>query len=200
MENSVHNPLNLLQNQWHEARQQRDSNASTCSLATVDEEGFPSVRTLVLRGVDQSGINIFINDSSPKWQQLQSGCWEVHIFWPTLMQQFKLRGKAVAINSKDMAEHWAKKPIDAKLLDHFYHRHQAQSSEIASRQELESAIAELQQQYPEAQSIPYPDNARGLHLQLDSIEHWQSSPVDRLHHRHHYQLQDGSWQRHIMVP
>jgi pyridoxamine 5'-phosphate oxidase len=189
-----------LQNQWHEARRQGDGNASTCSLATVDEQGFPSVRTLVLRGVDQRGITIFINSSSPKWQQLKNGGWEVHIFWPTLMQQFKLRGKAVDIAPADMAGHWAQKPVDAKLLDHFYHRQQAQSSELASRQALQDAIAQLERQYPQAESIPYPDNARGLHLQLDSVEHWQSSPVDRLHHRHHYRLQQGQWQRSLLVP
>jgi len=194
----MNNPLTLLQTQWHEARKLGDGNANTCSLATVDEQGFPSVRTLVLRGVDERGLSIFINSSSPKWQQLKSGCWEVHIFWPLLMQQFKLRGNAVEI--VDMAQHWVQKPIDAKLLDHFYLRHQPQSSEISSRAQLESAVDALQQQYPEAESIPYPDNAKGLYLQLDSVEHWQSSPVDRLHHRHHYRLQRGTWQRRILVP
>jgi len=196
----MRNPLTLLQAQWQEARKAGDGNANTCSLATVDKQGFPSVRTLVLREVDEGGLSIFVNNSSPKWQQLQSGHWEVHIFWPTLMQQFKLRGVAIEIADDTMAGHWQQKPTDAKLLDHFYRRHQPQSNEIGSRQELESAIEALQQEYPEAESIPYPDNAKGLYLQLNSVEHWQSSPIDRLHHRHHYRLQHDVWQRCILVP
>ena len=159
------------------------------------------MRTLVLRDIDDQRFIVFVNNTSQKWRQLQSSsrC-EMLVFWPTLMQQYRIRGECQEIPSAAMETHWARKPYDSKLLDHFYAEGRPQSSVLASRTVLLEGIERLKQRYPVADDIPFPGNAQGLAIDANYMEIWQGSESDRLHHRHRYLLTDNSWSKEILVP
>lgn len=159
------------------------------------------MRTLVLRDIDAEQFVVFVNNTSEKWRQLQySDRCEMLVFWPTLMQQYRIRGKWQEIPLSAMKTHWVQKPYDSKLLDHFYAENGSQTSIIPSRAFLLEGIERLKQRYPAAEDIPFPGNAQGLVIDANYMEVWHGSEADRLHHRHRYLLTDTGWSKEILVP
>lgn len=159
------------------------------------------MRTLVLRDIDDEQFVVFVNNTSEKWRQLQiSRRCEMLVFWPTLMQQYRIRGKWQEIPLSAMKTHWAKKPYDSKLLDHFYAESGSQTSIIPSRTVLLEGIERLKQRYPNAGDVPFPGNARGLAINANYMEIWHGSETDRLHHRLRYLLTEEGWSKEILVP
>jgi len=197
----MHNPLEIFKNNWAQAKSLHDGNAGFCTLATVSETGQASLRTLVLREVTEDSIIIFINESSPKWNQLKAtGQFELLVFWPSLMQQYRIRGECLTLPLETMKNHWAKKPYDAKIIDHFYREYQPQSSIIDSRERLISGIQQLKKKFPVQADIPFSENAKGAAIKATTVETWFNSSEDRLHERVLYSLVGGEWDRKLLVP
>lgn len=197
----MHNPIETFADNWKEAKLLRDANAPFCSLATVSSTGQASIRTLVLREVTEDSFVLFISNTSPKWDQLEhSKQFELLVFWPSLMQQYRIRGEYSELSARTMASHWAKKPYDSKILDHYYIGVQPQSSLIDSRDALISGIDSLKKRYPSSKDVPFPESAKGVSIKATYIETWHSSAVDRLHERHLYLLSEGQWVQQVLVP
>ena len=197
----MHNPIEIFADNWKEAKLLRDSNAPFCSLATVSSTGQASIRTLVLREVTEDSFVLFISNTSHKWDQLEhSKQFELLVFWPSLMQQYRIRGEYSDLSARTMASHWAKKPYDSKILDHYYIGVQPQSSLIDSREALISGIDSLKKRYPSSKDVPFPESAKGVSIKATYIETWHSSAVDRLHERHLYLLSGGQWVQQVLVP
>ncbi|MEH6515921.1 MAG: pyridoxamine 5'-phosphate oxidase family protein [Halioglobus sp.] len=197
----MRNPIEIFDENWEKAKSLGDSNAPFCSLATVSNTGQASVRTLVLREVTEDSFVIFVSDTSPKWDHLEhSKQFELLVFWPSLMQQYRIRGELSELSTPTMERHWAKKPYDSKILDHFYVGVQPQTSPIDSRESLLAGIDALKRQYPSDQDIPFPNSAKGVSIKATYIETWHSSDSDRLHERHLYLLSEGQWERQVLVP
>jgi len=195
------NPIDNFKKNWQEAKSLKDANAHYCTLATVSKIGQPSMRTIVLREVTEDSFVLFINNSSPKWQELElSGQWELMVFWPSLMQQYRIQGEFSQIPLAIMKQHWANKPYDSKIIDHYYDRNQSQSSVISSRNELQEDIDKLKQEYPSEAEIPFPSNAIGIYFKADFVEEWIGVIEDRLHKRYQYLLHNDEWQKSILVP
>jgi pyridoxine/pyridoxamine 5'-phosphate oxidase len=197
----MHNPIKIFQDNWKEAKSLSDANAHYCSLATVSNTGQTSIRTLVLREVTEDSFVIFINNTSPKWDQLEhSKQFELLVFWPSLMQQYRIRGEYSELSAQTMERHWAKKPYDSKILDHYYAGVQSQTSQIESREALLSGIGLLKTRYPSDRDIPFVNSAKGISINATYIETWHNSAVDRIHERHLYLLSEGQWEQRVLVP
>lgn len=204
----MHNPIELIQNQWRTAKASKDANANFCTLATVSSSAEVSVRTLVLRKITSDSFIIYINSTSPKWTQLASSqSFELLIFWPSLMQQYRIRGEHCEISRQNMAQHWANKPYDSKILDHYYERCQPQTSIIDSRDSLHHAIESLKRTYPQGSDIPFPKKVKGVSIKANYIEAWSSSPSalpltnqSGLHERYLYTLSKDTWTQQVLVP
>jgi len=195
------NPIDIFRENWGKAKSLKDANAPFCSLATASSTGQASVRILVLRGVSDRAFTLFINDSSPKWQDVQNSrqC-ELLVFWPSLMQQYRIRGDVSEVPVETMRMHWGQKPYETKILDHFYAEHQCQSGVVESREVLLQGIDTLKARYPKHTDVPFPGNAKGVSVKASYIEIWHGSDTDRLHHRTLYLLKDGVWERQTLVP
>ena len=159
------NPINIFRENRAEARLRGDPSADYCTLATVSEDGQASTRTLVLREVTERGFVVFVNATSPKWQQLTgTNQPEMLVFWPSLMQQYRIRGELEIMPEAKIRHHWSKKPHPAKLVDHFYRDYHSQSSTLDTRDTLVEGLAQLESRYPAGADIPFPGNARGVTL------------------------------------
>ncbi len=159
------------------------------------------MRTLVLREVTVDSFVIFINGTSPKWRQLQdSKQFELLVFWPTLMQQYRIRGDCSEVAVEAMKAHWASKPYESKIIDHYYAEHQPQTSALDSRETLLAGVNALKERYPVDADIPFPENAKGVAVKASYIEVWRGSDVDRLHERHLYLLSGNTWETRVLVP
>ena len=195
------NPIEKFKADWKQAKLQGDPNAAYCSLTTITKAGEAAVRVLVLRDVTDDAFIIFINNASPKWQQLNAARqYELLVFWPSLLCQYRLRGSFKEIPGSQMEQNWQKKPYISKIMDHYYLAFQAQSSIINDEVVFLENINQLKSKYPQNKEVPFPGNAIGVCLKPTAIEQWYGSVEAGLHERNLYTLDKGHWNRQCVVP
>ncbi len=198
---SAHNPVDLLTENFLAAHQAGDPNARFCSLSTLDEVGFPVSRIVTIREMNAEGIDIYINGNSPKVEQLKNNSnYELLFFWPSSLQQFRLRGSYKVFSNDKQKSSWADKPYAGKLYDLFQSFEQPQSSVIPSREYYHDKARELKQNYPADAEIEMPSEQLTLRFTADYIETWKASMDDGLHDRRLYKLIDSHWVSEILVP
>jgi len=190
-------PLDLLQNDRRAAAEARDPWASLCVLATVDANGGPQARILILRDVE-SRLALFVNSTSPKCAELayqrRVG---VLTYFATRSVQYRLGANLSNVDPAIVRTNWNLRPAIPKAMDWLYSTRAAQSSVVSSRDALvawHAAVAAEIGTHPEA-----PDTAVGFYLDIDSIERLELAN-DRVHDRRRYTRAGGDWREEVLVP
>ncbi len=194
-------PIELITHDRAEARKQSDPNADMCFLALADEQGKPSLRTLVMREIADNRFRIFINKTSPKWRALsRNGAYELMLWYPTMQRQYRLQGSHELLSDEVIETNWLRRPGGSKYLDYLYEHVADQSTNIESRAKLVATIADLKTTYP-VDDMSAPTNAIGIELIITDIERLDLSREDRIHDRRRFSLGgDGKWTEQILVP
>lgn len=195
-------PMKFLKETRHKAISVKDPSARYCTLATLEESDLFQVRmrTLVVREITEESCLLFVNRHSQKnLLSLDKAKVEILFFYPTLMSQFRLRGRISTMLDAELEKHWQHKPYEAKLLDHYYARYQAQSSSLINREGLMEGIEALRLMYPSADKVPFIDNALGLVVTANYLEVWQGLD-DGIHDRRLFTLANDLWQEEVLVP
>ncbi|MBX8607041.1 pyridoxamine 5'-phosphate oxidase [Pseudomonas capsici] len=169
--------------------------ANAMTLATVDEEGRPHCRVLLLKGLDALGFTFFTNYDSAKGQHLAARPFAaMTFFWPTLERQVRIEGRVVKVSAQESDAYFQVRPLGSRLGAWA----SPQSRVIADRAELEGMIRQTEQRFLDTQ--PHcPDHWGGYRLLPERIEFWQGRP-SRLHDRLNYRLIDGEWARERLAP
>ena len=199
---SISIPMKFLQEAQRKAISGKDPSSRYCTLATLEQADLSQVRmrTLVVRNITEESCLLFVNRHSQKnLLDLSDTKVEILLFYPTLMSQFRLRGRLSIMSDAELETHWQHKPYEAKLLDHFYGQYQAQSSSLTDRASLDKAIEELKIMYPNAAAVPFINDALGLVVTANYLEVWQGLDSG-IHDRRLYTLTDQSWQEESLVP
>lgn len=154
-----------------------DPNAMT--LATVDADGMPNARIVLLKGVDERGFCFFTNTLSAKGQELDGAGKAAIVFhWKSLARQVRARGLISRVSDAEADAYYASRPwgsrIGAWASD--------QSRPLATRNELVARVAEMEQRHPEGSDLPRPPHWTGYRLTPLAIEFWHDRPF-RLHDR-----------------
>lgn len=167
------------------------------TLSTVDAEGMPDARVLILKNVDARGWHFAIKANSPKGRQLAGNPHAALTFyWPALGRQIRLRGKATALSDSECADDFSTRPQGSKI------------SAIASRQSEVLAMPEdLSRSLVDARAFldAHPDHVepgwRVYAVAPDVVEFWQGA-TDRLHQRLRYaRTSDGApWLKQALWP
>ena len=166
-------------------------------LATADERGRPSARTVLLKGVDAAGFLFFTNLLSRKGRDATGNPWGSLVFpWLRRERQVVVLGAIETVGDSESDRYFADRPHGARLGA----LASRQSEVIDSREVLEQAMADLERRFPPGTDVPRPEHWRGLRLVPDSVEFWQGRP-NRLHDRLRYQRsEDGSWSIERLSP
>jgi len=165
------------------------------ALATADADGVPSVRFVLLNGLDADGLRFYTNRASRKGQDLAANPWASAAFWwPALDRQIRVGGPVRLLSDDESLAYWRTRPRGAQLSA----TASAQSREIGSRAELEALVKEAQARHPS--EVPLPPTWGGYLLLPRTVELWESRE-DRLHDRVEYRRGgDGSWHPRRLQP
>ncbi|WP_434776214.1 pyridoxamine 5'-phosphate oxidase [Pseudomonas oryzihabitans] len=184
--------------QWFEEAvrtEQPPVEANACWLATVDGEGQPHCRVLLLKGVDAQGFVFYTNYDSAKGQQLAAQPRAaMTFFWPALERQVRIEGLVEQVSAEESDAYYRVRPLGSRLGAWA----SPQSQVIANRYELEQRLTEVQQRFVDGEPSR-PPFWGGYRLKPQRIEFWQGRS-SRLHDRLDYQRTEGGWQRQRLAP
>jgi pyridoxamine 5'-phosphate oxidase len=189
------NPLSLVREWFEEAAASGIIEAERMALATATPDGRPSVRIVLMKGIDEDGIRFFTNYGSRKGRELDANPRAAAtLYWQPLYRAARLEGAVERLSAEESDAYFADRPRGAQL-GAWASR---QGSVIGDRAELEARVADLEARFPDA--VPRPEFWGGYRLRPDAVELWQGRP-DRLHDREHFLLQDdGSWRAERLSP
>jgi len=150
-------------------------------LATVDADGRPAARAVLLKGIDERGLRFFTNLGSAKASHLAANpaCALVFV-WPAMARQVRVTGHARPVPTEEAAAYFASRPRNSQLGAWA----SQQSEVIDGREELDRRLAEIKARYLDTE-VPLPPFWGGYVVEPDSIEFWQGRR-SRLHDRLRY--------------
>lgn len=164
------------------------------NIATVNEQGKPSSRMVLLKEINDSGLIFFTNYLSPKGKALSvNPVAALNFFWPELERQVRIEGQVEKLPETQSDEYFASRPYTSRIGAWA----SEQSAVIASKQVLLTKAAAIALQHPV--SIPRPSHWGGYIVIPDMFEFWQGRP-SRLHDRIRYRLENGHWIKERLSP
>ena len=159
------------------------------ALATADAEGTPSVRMVLIRGIGDDGIRFYTNQKSRKGRDLAvNPRAAISTWWPGLERQVRCSGPVRQLSAAESRDYFATRPRESQLGA----RASRQGEPIATRADLEAALAAEAAAHPGDVPVPLPDFWGGYLLSPDRWEFWQGRP-NRLHDRFEYLPRAGGW-------
>jgi pyridoxamine 5'-phosphate oxidase len=182
---------------WFEdASQSGVVESNAMALATASADGRPSVRMVLLRGVDARGFTFFTNYESKKARELEANPHAALVFfWHELERQVRVEGRVERVTDEESDIYFQSRPAGARIGAWS----SPQSEVIAGRETLEARYREYESLYPDG-NAPRPANWGGYRLSPQSIEFWQGRP-NRLHDRLRYtRFPIGGWRIERLAP
>ena len=191
----MNDPIALFQNWLEEATNAGIKEPSAMTLATVDAEGSPDARMLLLKGVDQRGFVFYTNLESPKARALQRDPRAALCFyWMELDRQVRVRGRTDPVSDAEADAYFSSRP----RLSQISAWASKQSRPMPGYFELEAAVAKTAIRFG-AGSIPRPPFWSGFRLVPERIEFW-TGKLYRRHHRVLYTRTENDWQMQWLYP
>lgn len=189
---------------WHEqlqlwldaARGAGLPEANAMVLATADPAGRPSSRTVLCKGIDQRGVVFFTNYTSTKSHDLLATRFASATFpWFAMQRQAHVRGTVEKVSHAETAAYWAGRPRGSQLGAWA----SPQSRAVTSRSTLESALANVERQFADAERVPVPPHWGGWRIRPQTVEFWQGRP-NRMHDRLVFELAADEWRVRRLAP
>jgi len=178
-----------------EGKEPRDANAMC--LATVDEDGRPSARIMLLKGYDEQGFVFYTNKESRKGEALEANpVAALSFYWKSLGRQVRVEGRVEHISDEEADSYFASRPAGSRIGAWA----SQQSRKLASRSMLRAAVEKFEAQYKGGENIPRPPHWGGYRVIPDHIEFWHEGEY-RLHTRIIYERHEGEdWDKEMLFP
>ena len=189
------NPMDLFEKWILQAKDAELTDPTAMCVATVDEDGQPFQRIVLLKKFDDNGFVFFTNLESRKAKQIAINSKISLLFpWHRIDRQVAVLGQAEPLSMLDVAKYFMSRPKDSQIAAWV----SKQSSKISARQALEGKFAEMKTKFAQG-DVPLPKFWGGYLVRPASIEFWQGGE-HRLHDRFMYTKNDADWSIDRLAP
>jgi len=166
------------------------------TLSTVSEDGRPSGRIVLLKGVERGRFVFYSNYQSQKGKELEKNpACGLTFFWPELERQVRVEGIASRADSISSEKYFQSRPRESQIGAWA----SPQSAIISNREILDERVQQIQKKFDGLEKLPKPNQWGGFEVEPMKIEFWQGRP-NRLHDRIVFTKVDEVWQVHRLAP
>jgi pyridoxamine 5'-phosphate oxidase len=189
-------PVLQFQIWFNEALQSQVIEPNAMNLATVNNEGKPSSRIVLLKGIENKKLLFYTNYQSKKGKELETNpACALTFFWPDLERQVRIEGIVERVDAKTSETYFQSRPRGSQVGAWA----SPQSSPIKDRAILEERAMQIDKKYHGQEKLPKPHQWGGYQVDPLLIEFWQGR-ASRLHDRIEYVKIDGVWKINRLAP
>lgn len=181
---------------WFDEIRDVEPDPTAMSLATASAEGRPSVRTVLLKDVDDRGFLFYTNFDSRKAHDLaENNHASLLLFWRSLERQVRVDGPVERVSDAEADAYFASRPLESRISVYASH----QSASVDSRAALDALFEQARARFA-AGEVPRPEWWGGFRLLPEAFEFWQGR-LHRMHDRLRYTRHARSgWLRERLAP
>jgi pyridoxamine 5'-phosphate oxidase len=191
----VDDPLTLFESWLAEARAAAGYEAEAMAVATATRDGAPSVRMVLLKGLDERGLVFFTNYSSRKGEEIGQNPRAALLFhWPEIGRQVRVEGPASRVDRAESEAYARSRPRPSQLSA----LASPQSQVVPDREWLERRVEELDREHAGAE-LPLREDWGGYRVEPEIWEFWEHRD-NRLHDRHLYTRTPEGWRVERLAP
>jgi pyridoxamine 5'-phosphate oxidase len=188
-------PFDQFEKWWKEAVSSSIEEVNAMTLATINQEGKPSARIVLLKGFDEKGFVFFTNYQSNKGKALTAHPFaSLVFFWKELERQVRIDGSCVRVSEEESDIYFQSRPLGSRLGAWA----SPQSEVISNRSVIEQELEAVATRYAEG-NVPRPSYWGGYRVIPETVEFWQGRP-SRLHDRLRYSKASGNWKIERLAP
>ena len=188
------NPIDQFNIWFDQARHAELPEPNAMTLASVDANGKPSARVVLIKEVTQAGFVFFTNYESRKGQALIANPHAALLFfWPELERQVRVEGSVEKLSDQESDDYFHSRPLDSRIGAWA----SPQSQVVKGRTELVTKAAEYALKF--ALNPPRPPHWGGFRVKPEALEFWQGRP-SRLHDRIQYIKENDDWKIQRLAP
>ncbi len=189
-------PIEQFEKWFLEAVESKVPEANAMNLATVNSEGKPGSRIVLLKGIEDRKFIFYTNYQSQKGTELEENpACALTFFWPELERQIRIEGNAFRVDEKKSVAYFQSRPRGSQVGAWS----SPQSTVIESREILEERKRKIEEKFEGVTVLPKPHQWGGFEIDPIMIEFWQGRP-SRLHDRIQYVKVDTIWKIQRLAP
>lgn len=165
-------------------------------VATVSSEAHPSVRMVLLKGLDEGGFVFYTNYDSRKGREIEANPAVSLLFpWHDLQRQVRVEGIASRVSAEESQDYFASRPRESQLGAWA----SPQSRPVASREELDELYGAVEKRFADKDDVPLPPQWGGYRVRPEVVEFWQGRK-GRMHDRLVYRRKGEEWTTERLAP
>ena len=190
------NPIDLFKEWFEEAKKTENNAPNPVAVGTLNNEGYPSVRMVLLKDYDDNGFVFYTNFNSDKSKAIKkdpkiSMCFN----WKSLLRQVRIVGLASKVSDKEADEYFDSRSYGSKIGAWA----SDQSSILINRKDLLNSIDKYKEKFQNENKVPRPSHWSGWRLKPEEIEFWLDGE-NRIHERLKYIKNKNIWERVLLSP